>query len=289
MSSSVLSLPKSRYGRPPVSAAGVLCIIGGTLGFLSSAVILLTSPAFSRVLQLLVGGLLLVMGVLGIVTGWGLLRRQWWAQVAAIMWAVTLVTPAVPLPTNLGGWIGELIFSGIGIWWLFLFIGGAADEEFGDSHARLKRPPAVTAVAWLLLIDTLSFPLVWMLDTPTFFFGHSIPATYSKLISLNVCVLAFLLGLALLKRSKVGFWLTVAVQAFYFASSLVTDLTPRALSEINSQISDLLVKWHITGFPATGRTLSFVEPGVITLLLLLSWHRYREPMSSPTVTNPITS
>lgn len=281
MSSSVLSLPKHRYGRSSVSAAGVLSIIAGVLSLLFGAITLATpSSTLPRDLHMSVGGFALLLGGLGIAIGWGLLQRSRWAQVAAIMWAIVLVSPSTPLPTDVAGWVGEFIFIGVGIWWLRLFVGKAADEEFTipDSPAV---PAAVLAVSWLLILDLLSVPIAWLWQTPTFFYGHQVPAPYSQVLSTSLCVVSFLVGMALFKRSQLAFWLAFGLQVFSFTNAMVMDLTPSANSEINHEIANILARWQITGFSGIGRTFSFIEPMAIGLCLMLSWKRYKIP-SHPT-------
>jgi len=274
VSSSVLSPPKHRYGPSSASAAGVLSIIAGVLSLLFGTITLATSSStLPRALYLAVGGLMMLLGSLGIATGWGLLERSRWAQVAAIMWAIELVSPSPPLPADVAGWVGELISIGIGIWWLMLFTGKAADEEFTSDS--LGVPAAVLAVSWLLMLDLLSVPIAWLWKTPTFFYGHRVFVPYSQVLSTSLCFVSFVLGFALLKKSRLAFWLAFGLQVFRFTNSLVLDLTPSAAPEINREIANVLSRWQITGFSGIGRTFSFIEPAVMGVCLLLFWKRYK--------------
>jgi hypothetical protein len=282
VSSSVLSLPKHRYGRSSVSAAGVLSIIVGGLLLLFGTITLATSSTLPRGLHLAVAGLIILMGGVGIATGWGLLLRSRWAQILAIMCAIVLVSPNAPLPASVSGWVGELISVGIGIWWLMLFVGKAADEEFTSSDSPVI-PGAVLAVSWLLIQALLSLPLGWILEAPTFFFGHHVSAPYSHILFTILCVLSFVLGIALLKRSRLAFWLAFGLQVFCFTNAVVTDFTPSALAEINRVVATELTRWQISGFGGIGRTFSFLGPMVLALCLILSWPRYAiasEPMDN---------
>jgi hypothetical protein len=275
MSSSALSLPKQRYGRSSVSLAGVLSIVAGAL-FLLFGVITLFTPTEPRILAFAAAGLMGFMGSLGIATGWGLLEKFRWAQVLAIMWGIVLVSPSSPLPASISGWVGELIFVAIGIWWLTLFIGKVADDEFTNSES-LRLPGAVLAVACLLIIDLTSLPLEWMLKSPpVFLYGRPLGAPYSLLFSTFLCVLSLALGVALLKRSKLGFWLVMGLQVFSFTNAVVTDFTPAAIAELNRVAASTMASWHITGFSGKiTRTFSFIEPIVIGICLMLSWPRFK--------------
>ena len=157
---------------------------------------------------------MVLAGGLGIATSWGPLERSRWAQVAAIMCAIGLISPRTTPPADIAGWIGELIFIGIGIWWLMLFTGKAADEEFTSDS--LAVPAAVSAVSWLLILDLLSVPIAGLWETPIFFYGHLVPVPYSQVSSTSLCVVSFMLGVALLKRSRLAFWLAFGLQVFTF-------------------------------------------------------------------------
>jgi hypothetical protein len=157
------------------------------------------------------------------------------------MWAIVLVSPSAPLPASISGWVGELICVLIGFWWLMLFIGKVADEEFTGSESAAV-PAAILAVSWLLILELPWLPLAWMLKTPIFLYGRYIGAPYSHVISTTLSVLSFVVGVALLKRSKLAFWLAVSLQVFYFTSSVVTDFTPSAIAEINRAIASLTKK-----------------------------------------------
>jgi len=189
------------------------------------------------------------------------------------MWAIVLVSPSAPLPATVSGWVDDLIYILVGFWWLMLFMGKVADEEFTGSESAV--PAAILAVSWLLILELPWLPLAWMLKKPIFLYGRYIGAPYSHVISTALSVLGFVVRVALLKRSRLAFWLAVSLQIFYFTSSVVTDFTPSAIAEINRAIASLTTGWQITGFSGTGRTLSFFEPMVIGVCLMLSWQRFK--------------
>jgi len=273
VSSSAVSLPKHPHSRSSVSGAGVLAIISGAASLLFGIVTLFGLSTEPRTLTLAVAGLMILAGGLGIATGWGLLKRSRWAQVLAIICAIELVSPNA-LPADVSGWVGELISVAIGVWWLRLFVGKLADDEFTNAESPTV-PGAVLAVSWLLISDLLSVPLEWKLRTPTFLYGHIFAPPYSIIISATICVVSFVVGAALLKRSRLGFWLAIGLQVFGSTNAVVTNFTPKAMAELNRIVASVVERWHITGSSGIGRTFSFLEPIVIGLCLIFSWQGFK--------------
>ena len=273
VSSSALSLPEHRYARSSVTGAGVLAIISGAAFLLFGIVTLFGSSTERRSLSLAVGGFMILVGGLGIATGWGLLKRSRWAQVLAIMWAIGLVTPN-SVPADAAEWVGELIFVAIGVWWLTLFVGKVADDDFTNPESPAV-PGAVLAVSWILILDLFSLPLIWKFKTPTILYGHAFGPPYSLLICAILCVVSFVIGVALLKRSRLGFWLAIGLQVYGFTTDVVTSFTPKAVAELNRIVASVAARWHITGFSGIDPTFSFIEPLVIGLCLILSWQRFK--------------
>ena len=177
-----------------------------------------------------------------------------------------------------GGWIFQSIFIGIGVWLLILFSRGDADKEFAPPERQGAPPPAVSAVAWLLLIEPISLPLVWFLRAPTFVFGQILPLPTGRAFSALLLLVGSIVGLSLLKCSKSGFWLAVGLLFFECVNDLFTDFTPSALAELNRILSRLATEWHITGASGLSRSFSFVEPLLMTVVLLLFWNKYKAPV-----------
>jgi len=125
--------------RSTISAAGIVAIIGGSISLLVAAIAIffLAGPYVFFSLQLgAVIFLLLVLGVLGLVTGVGLLRLRPWARTSALVSAVVVAVLSVaqflwvvmnrpPGPTGLGLVLWFIPFDavpvGISLWWLILF------------------------------------------------------------------------------------------------------------------------------------------------------------------------
>jgi hypothetical protein len=66
------------------------------------------------------------------------------------------------------------------------------------------------------------------LEASIFFYSHLILVPYSEVLSTSLCIVSFVLGLALLKWSRLAFWLAFGLQVFRFTNAVVMDLTPSA-------------------------------------------------------------
>ena len=74
-------------------------------------------PAFAHAILRVVGGSLIATGVLGLVTGWGLLERQPWARVLAIVLAIIFL---IDMPFG----------TALGVYTLWVLLPSKSEEEY---------------------------------------------------------------------------------------------------------------------------------------------------------------
>ena len=170
-------MPQKTLVRPrEVTVAAVVALVGSTLFLLASfvlagtvAIMLLaisrkypginfreTHPDFREIMQILAYGtaIPLVLGLIGIVTGRGLLRMRRWARQSAIIWSITssllcfflLAHPQFKSGVRLDQTpvlMSMLFLFPVNAWWLFLFFRPEIKSAFavpGPPRRVLGRP-----------------------------------------------------------------------------------------------------------------------------------------------------
>jgi hypothetical protein len=221
--------------------------------------------------------LFVAVAIFGVVTGVGLLRLRNWARISALVWAgvsapfsafgvLLIVLTPFPTPPNVPAGLiaamrwGFAIFYAlpllIGVWWLVLFNGAAMKRQFSgqdisaDSGIPQKPrcPTPIAVLAWFYIVSVLtSVPFLFLLPfpMPMFMFGHLISGFAGRVILGLNCLLFPVAGIGLLKLKSWSYPLTIGIHLLWFASGIVTILSPNYKVAIASVILQMHDAMHL--------------------------------------------
>jgi hypothetical protein len=204
-----------------------------------------TLKAFAVVMGALFAGL----GVWGIWTSVGILRRRGWARISILVLAVLLAFMGasallgvllVPFPSTPGvsarvmentRW-GIAAFYGalalIGAWWLVLFNTGATKQYFAEREPAREsaRPLSIAIIGWYLLAGAAGTALAAALRMPALFFGLIVTGWSAMAVYTALTAVVIYLGAGLLRlRERARRWSIVYFGAMA-ANALVSVARP---------------------------------------------------------------
>jgi hypothetical protein len=236
-------------------------------------------PPSLRIFMLATQGFMVCLCLFGIATGVGLLYLRKWARISILIWGGFSVffgivgipiayfslsspspsAPDLPAGSMLAVRLILLVFYGIplliGVWWLTLFNRKSVKAQFVEvsppADLALPRKPAcplpIAVLAWfymasilnLLLFPLLPFPL------PVFIFGRVLPPAAGITVLILSCLAFVLAGVGLLKLKPWSYSLTIGLQLFWLASTVVSVLSPNYRVVMDSFLKQMEASLHL--------------------------------------------
>ncbi|HKV61219.1 MAG TPA: hypothetical protein VJO16_04855 [Candidatus Acidoferrum sp.] len=240
-------------------------------------------PPAMRYMMLGTQGFIICLSIFGIVTGIGLLFLRKWARVSVLIWGGLFVFFGVigmlfiflmpfPLDPNAPGFPPEampgfrlilLVVYGpplaIGAWWLILFNRKGIKAEFAGSapptDPNVPPKPAcplpISVLAWFYITSILNllFLPFFPSHVPVLVFGQVLPSTLGWTVLILSFLAVFVAGVGLLKLKPWSYDLTIGLQLFWFASTVVTVLTPNYKTVMDSFMKDFQASLHLPETP----------------------------------------
>jgi hypothetical protein len=255
-------------------AGSLLAILGLSLAFVGFALVgSRANPQTSASLKTVTEVMLAIfvgVAIFGVATGIGLIRLRNWARISALVWAgisalfsafgvLIMLSMPIPAPPNVPAAsmaavrLGISLFYAlpllIAVWWLILFNRAATKSQFSGQDIstdpsipqRPRCPVPIAVLAWFLIVSVLSYPFVFLmhLPTPVLLFGHIVTGPTGKIILLLNCLLFPTAGVGLLKLKSWSYPLTIGIYTFWFASGIVSAMSPNYKIAMNSVISQM--------------------------------------------------
>jgi hypothetical protein len=280
-------------------------------------------PPFMKNVMLATEGFMICLCLFGIATGVGLIYLRNWARISILIWgglSVFFGVIGIPIaylslsspPPNVPNLPPEsmqtvrsllLLIYGlpllVGVWWIVLFSRRSVKAQFAgtlvSADPSLPRKPAcptpIAVLAWFYVLSILNFVFLPFLPfrVPILVFGIVLPSAVGwPVLILSSSALA-IAGIGLLKLKPWSYPLTIGLQLFWLASTVVSFLSPNYRAVMDSFSRDIQESLHLpqTAFSSAdfshhyGWTmiLGFVFAGAILALLFYYRSRFLEAAS----------
>ena len=274
-------------------------------------------PPFMRDGLLATQGLMMCLSVFGMATGIGLFYLRQWARISILIWggmsvfvgllgiSIVFLMSLSPTPPALDlspegiqavRWILLIVYGmplPIGIWWLVLFNRQTVKTQFGgptvavavDLPQKPACPLAISVLAWFYITSILNLLFLPFLPfrVPIFVFGRVLLGSVGSTVLILSCLAFFLAGIGLLKLKPWSYSLTLGLQLFWLASTVVTVLSPNYNSAMDSFMKEMQATLHLpeTQFSLAnfshhyGWTVFLAIPFAGAILGLLVYYRPR--------------
>jgi hypothetical protein len=280
-------------------------------------------PPTMRYMMLGAQASMMCLSLFGIATGIGIICLRKWARISILMWGGLSVffgvvgipvaylmllspnpsAPALPVEGMQSVRAILLVIYGIpfviGVWWLILFNRKAVKAQFAGARASadpsLPQKPAcplpIAVLAWFYITSVLNLLFLPLLPfhVPLFVFGYVLPGSAGKIVLIITSLAFAIAGIGLLKLKRWSYSLTMGLQLFWLASTVVSVLTPNYSAVMDSymkevQASFLLPETHSSPFNFAQYfdwivIASFVFAGAILGLLVYYRPRFLEAAS----------
>jgi len=236
-------------------------------------------PPSVRTFGLATQGFMICLSLFGIATGIGLLYLRNWARISVLIWGgfsvffgvigipIAFLTQFPPSPSSPAlpaesmqavRWI-LLVTYGIplliGVWWLILFNRKSVKAQFlgarGSTDPDLPRKPAcplpIAVLAWLYItsiLNLLFLPLLFF-RAPIFIFGRLLHGSEGLTVLLLSSLAFFVAGIGLLKLKPWSYSLTIGLQLFWLASTVVSVLAPNYSAVMDSYMKEVQASFHL--------------------------------------------
>ncbi len=263
---------------------GLFLLLGFSVALLALLLVKLPGtaselPPSVRAFGLATQGFMICLSLFGIATGIGFLYLRNWARISVLIWGgfsvffavigipIAFLTQFPPSPSSPAlpaesmqavRWI-LLVTYGIplliGVWWLILFNRKSVKAQF--SGARVSTDPGlpqkptcplpIAVLAWFYVASVLNLLFLPLLPfhAPLFVFGYVLPGSAGKMV-LIIASLAFAIaGIGLLKLKPWSYSLTMGLQLFWLASTVVTVLAPNYKSVMDSYMKEVQASFHL--------------------------------------------
>ena len=263
-------------------------------------------PPAMRYMMLGTQGFMICLSIFGIAAGIGLLYLRNWARFSILTWGGLFVFFGVigmlfiflmPFPTNPNapgldpGTMPEfrlillLVYGpplASGAWWLILFNLKVVKSQFKSSALpadpsvppRPACPLPISVLAWFYITSILNllFLPFFPSHVPILVFGKVLPSTLGWTILLLSFLAFFVAGVGLLKLRAWSYDLTIGLQLFWLASTVVTVLTPNYKTVMDSFMKEFQASLHLpeTPFSAADFSQNYGWTVVIGILIALA-------------------
>jgi hypothetical protein len=236
-------------------------------------------PPFVRTAILASQGFMMCLCLFGIATGIGLIYLRNWARISILTWGGLSVffgaigiplgylalsspipnAPAMPAE-GMQAVRGILLFIYglpllIGIWWLVLFnrqsvkaqFAGAAGSPDPNLPQKPRCPPPIAVLAWFYITSILNLLFLPLLKfhVPVLIFGWVLPGGIGLTVLILNCLALFLAGIGLLKLKPWSYSLTIGLQSFWLASTIVSMLSPNYNAVMDSFLKEMQSSLHL--------------------------------------------
>jgi hypothetical protein len=236
-------------------------------------------PPFVRTAALVTQGFMICLCLFGIATGIGLIYLRNWARISILTWGGLCVffgaigiligffalssplpnAPALPAEGMAAvRWILVSIYGLpllAGIWWLILFSRKSVKAQFAGTSGtpdpslpqkpRCPLPIAVLAWFYITTILNLLFLPFFHFHVPVLVFGWLLPRGIGLTVLILNCVALFLAGIGLLKLKPWSYSLTIGLQLFWLASTIVTMVSPNYYAVMDSFLKEMQASLHL--------------------------------------------
>jgi MFS family permease len=229
-------------------------------------------PPFVRTAMLATQGFMMGLCLFGIATGIGLIYLRNWARISILTWGGLSVffgaigipigyfalssplpnAPALPAEGMQVRWILLLIYGLpllVGMWWLILFNRKSVKAQFTDARVSadlgVPQKPAcplpIAVLAWFYIASILNLLFLPFLSfhVPVFVFGRVLPQSLGLAVLILSCLAFLLVGIGLLKLKLWSYSLTIGLQLFWLASTVVTVLSPNYGAVMDSFMKEM--------------------------------------------------
>ena len=288
---------------------GLFLLLGCSVVFLGMLLVKLPGatsavPPFLRNAMLATQGFMMCLSLFGIATGIALLYLRNWARISILIWGGMLVffgiigipivllmpfslapnAPDLPVESIEAVRSILLIVYGmpllIGIWWLVLFKRKTVKAQFGgttiSADPGLPQKPAcplpISVLAWFYITSILNLLFLPFLPfrVPIFVFGRVLPGSVGLTVLTLGCLAFFLAGIGLLKLKPWSYSLTIGLQLFWLASTVVTMLSPNYNSVMESFLKEMQASLHLPETPFSPANLARHYGWTVVLGLLFA-------------------
>lgn len=287
--------------------AGLVVFLCTSLGALGISLTTMPSdipplPPVVRTAALITLGVLASVSLFGIATGIGLLYLRNWARISILIWGAlsvffgavgipivifTSLAPSVDAPNlpaesmQLVHWILTFVYGLpliLGVWWLVLFNHKAIKAQFaaaaGSSDPGVPRRPRcplpIAVLAWFYVSSILNLLFLPFLPShvPLFVFGWVLPGSVGLTVLIVSCLAFFVCGVGLLKLKPWSYTLTMGLQLFWLASTVVSVLSPNYKAVMDSFLKEMQASMHLpeTQFSAANFSHNYGWTVVLGLL-----------------------
>ena len=241
-----------------------------------------TTPELPPVLRntmLATQGFMIALSLFGIASGIGLIYLRKWARISILIWGGLLVffgaigipiayltsfsptpnAPALPAESMQAvRWILLVIYGMpllIGVWWLILFNRKSVKAQFAGAGVSndpgLPQKPTcplpIAVLAWFYMSSILNllFLPLFSFHFPIFIFGRLLRGGTGWAILISSSLALFVAGIGLLKLKPWSYSLTIGLQLFWLASTVVTLLTPNYKADIDAFMKEIRASMHL--------------------------------------------
>jgi hypothetical protein len=255
-----------------------------SVALLALLMIKLPGPAYElppslRYMMFATQGFMMCLSLFGVATGIGLIYLRNWARISVLIWGGLSVffgvieipiaylillssnpsAPALPVESMQAVRGISLVIDVtpfvIGVWWLILFNSKSVKAQFAGARAStdpgLPQKPScplpIAVLAWFYIASVLNLLFLPLLPfhVPVFVFGYVPPGSAGRTV-LIVTSLAFAIaGIGLLKLKPWSYSLTIGLQLFWLASTVVSVLTPSYSAVVDSYMKEVQASFHL--------------------------------------------
>jgi hypothetical protein len=263
---------------------GLLILVGCSVAFFSvllqsSAYNTPGTPPLLRNFTLGMMGFMMCLSLFGIATGIGLLYLRKWARISVLIWGgfavffgaigvamAFLISTGFPpntaqLPAESLRLMRIILFFtyglplAAGVWWLVLFNRQTVKAQFAGTAPpydpsvpqRPRCPLPITVLAWFYvgsILNLLLLPFI-RVRTPVFLFGLLLPDRVGVAILLLTCLAFTVCGIGILKLKPWSYSLTIGLQIFWLASTVVSMLRPNYKAVMQSFLEQTQASMHL--------------------------------------------
>ena len=236
-------------------------------------------PPSVRTFGLAIQSFMICLSLFGVATGIGLLYLRNWARISVLIWGgfsvffgligipIAFLTQFPPSPSSPAlpaesmqavRWILLVIYGIpllIGLWWLILFNRKSVKAQFAGQEESadqgLPRKPAcplpIAVLAWFYVASVLNLLFLPLLSfhLPLFVFGRVLHGSTGGAVLILSSLAFAVAGVGLLKLKPWSYSLTIGLQLFWLASSVVSVLTPNYGAVMDSYMKEVQASFHL--------------------------------------------
>lgn len=259
-------------------------------------------PLFMKTVTLATMGFMMCLSIFGIATGIGLILLRNWARLSVLVWGgfsvffgafgipVALLMPLTPpasgsqLPAEsmqAVRWI-LLVVYGLpfvaGLWWLILFNRKSVKAQFLGTAVPVgaslppRCPLPIAVLAWFYIASIANFIFIPLLPfrVPVLVFGRVLPGNSGRTVLILCCLALAACGVGLLKLKPWSYSLTIGLQVFGLASTVVTVLSPDYDAMMDSFLKQMQDSLHLPPTPFSTGNFAHHHGWALSLVLLFA-------------------